>query len=335
MTDWRDHLADAERDRLSRAAMPRWTNPMLATLTDERFSSPDWIYERKLDGERCLVFRQKSRIRMLSRNRKSLNQTYPELLDELSDQPHRHYIVDGEIVAFDGSVTSFSRLQGRMGIKDADKARATGIKVYFYLFDLLYLDEYDTGDLTLRARKTLLRREFDFSEHLRYTAHRNEDGETFYESACRKGWEGVIAKRATSGYAHARSSDWVKFKCVNRQELLIVGYTDPKGERKGFGALLVGYYEDEALCYAGKVGTGFDEDTLESLSAKLEKLQRDECPCADPPGQTGGGVHWVAPRLVAEIGFTEWTSDGRLRHPRYLGLRTDKSARDVTREEAH
>jgi len=333
MTDWQDRLDAQQRKALRRTRIPDWTQPMLATLTEERFSSPDWIFERKLDGERCLVFRRKRRLQLCSRNRQHLNATYPELVEALAGQSPEHYIVDGEIVAFEANTTSFSRLQGRIGIHDPDQARASGIKVWLYLFDLLYLDRYDTTGLELRTRKQLLRTRFDFSGPLRFAVHRNGNGEQFYRSACRKGWEGVIAKRADSPYRHSRSRHWLKFKCVNRQELVIGGYTDPGGSRSGFGALLLGYYEGDALCYAGKVGTGFDSETLRSLGRRLAALERRTCPYAETPAAAGSGVHWVRPELVAEIGFTEWTTDRRLRHPRYLGLRDDKPAHRVVREE--
>lgn len=331
MGDWRNDLEDEERKLLRKESMPRWTSPMLATLTDDRFSSPDWVFERKLDGVRCLVFRRKSRLRILSRNRNALDDTYPELVDPLLAQSEDHYIVDGEIVTFEGNVTSFSRLQGRMGIKDPDEARQSGIEIYLYLFDLLFLGSYDLSRLPLRRRKELLRRRFDFTDPLRFTIHRNEHGEKLYEKACRSGWEGLIAKRADSSYVHGRSRDWLKFKCVNRQELVVGGYTDPKGSRTGFGALLLGYYDGGTLRYAGKVGTGFDEERLRSLANELEALEQDECPYAEEP-RAGSGVHWVRPKLVAEVGFTEWTNDGRLRHPRFIGLRRDKSPREVVRE---
>lgn len=305
---------------------------MLATLTDERFSSPEWFFERKLDGERCLVFRRKSRVHLLSRNRQDLNNTYPELVEALGRQPCQHFIADGEIVAFERNLTSFSRLQGRIGIKDADEARKSGIKVYLYLFDLIYLDDRDLSALPLRTRKGLLRSQFEFSDPLRFSSHRNEKGEAMYRQACKKGWEGVIAKRADSPYVHSRSHHWLKFKCVNQQELVIAGFTDPGGNRKGFGALLLGYYEQDTLRYAGKVGTGFNERILETLSGKLTALERKSCPYAIEPEDAGSAVHWVRPKLVAEIGFTEWTDAGRLRHPRYLGLREDKAAEDVVRE---
>ena len=330
MEEWRSQLDETETERLKQASMPDWTAPMLATLTDERFSSPDWLYERKLDGERCLVFRDADGARLLSRNKKELNDTYPELIEPLENACDRPFIADGEIVAFDGNVTSFSRLQQRIGITDPEEARATGVAVVLYLFDLLYLDDSLVDELPLRRRKAILRSQLAFDDPLRFTAHRNEDGETFFDEACRKGWEGLIAKRADAPYHHSRSRDWLKFKCVNQQELVIVGFTDPQGERHGFGALLLGYYEDDELRYAGKVGTGFDDETLTNLHAKLEKRERETSPLADAPEDDS--IHWVRPELVAEIGFTEWTGDGRLRHPRFLGLRDDKPATQVHRE---
>jgi len=326
-------LAEAAREKLQREGMPDWTAPMLATLTDDHFSSEDWIYERKLDGERCLVFRDGRGVRILSRNKKKLNDTYPELIDALEDAGPERFIADGEIVAFDGKVTSFSRLQQRIGISDPDEARATGIGVWLYLFDLIYLDRYLLDELPLRSRKGLLRDAFDFGGHLRYTRHRNTEGEAYYEEACRKGWEGVIAKKADGRYVHSRSRDWLKFKCVNRQELVIGGYTDPKGSRKGFGALLVGYYEDDELRYAGKVGTGFDDETLEDLHGRMQDIERDEPAFDDEVREKN--AHWVKPELVGEFGFTEWTDDGKLRHPRYIGLREDKPAKKVRRERPH
>ncbi|MGD9388584.1 MAG: non-homologous end-joining DNA ligase [Gammaproteobacteria bacterium] len=313
--------------------MPDWTAPMLATLTKKRFSSPDWIYERKLDGERCLAFRKGRSTRLLSRNQRNLGDTYPELVEALEEQVPSGAILDGEIVAFEGEVTSFARLQQRLGITDPDEARESGVSVYLYLFDILHLGGYDVTALPLRTRKSLLRKWVQFADPLRFTAHRNESGEDYYAEACKKGWEGVIAKRADSPYVHHRSTDWLKFKCVNQQELVIGGYTEPKGSRIGFGALLLGYYEDDELRYAGKVGTGFDDDLLKSLSQRLSSLERKSCPFASEPTGAKQGVHWVTPKLVGEIAFTEWTSDNRLRHPRFLGMRRDKPASKVVREE--
>lgn len=331
MSDLFDQLSEESRKKLRKTTQPKWTAPMLATLTEKRFSDERWIFERKLDGERCLAFRNGSTTRLLSRNRKNLNDTYPELVDALAGQSRDDFIVDGEIVAFEGSVTSFERLQQRMGIHDADEARRSNVAVYFYIFDLLHVDGHDTTKLPLRDRKALLRQALTFEKRLRFTAHRNTEGEKFYKQACQKRWEGVIAKDAQSAYVHARSSKWLKFKCVNQQEFVIGGYTDPQGERTHFGAIVIGYYDDGDLVCAGKVGTGFDDELLKSLGRKMEARQRESSPF-DGGTTPGGAVHWIRPDLVGEVAFTEWTRDGQLRHPRFLGLRRDKNAKDVVRE---
>jgi bifunctional non-homologous end joining protein LigD len=311
--------------------VPDWRSPTLATLTDKRFSDPQWIFERKFDGMRCLAFRDGDRVRLLSRNRQRLNGTYPELVDALAAQHTTRFVVDGEVVAFEGRRTSFARLQGRLGITDPDVARASRIPVFYYLFDLLHLDGLCTTDLPLVWRKRLLRNAIDFTDPLRYAPHRVEDGIAAYQAACSRGDEGVIAKRADSTYAGRRSPDWLKFKCVRDQEFVVGGYTSPKGSRVELGALLLGYHEGRDLVYAGKVGTGFDEATLHSLHKRLSPIEQDA-----PPFTRGlvreKSAHWVRPELVAQIGFTEWTRDGKLRHPRYQGLRIDKDPRDVVRE---
>ncbi len=330
MTDAFAHLKPSERDRLTRRSQPDWTAPMLARLTDRRFSDPDWIFERKFDGERALGFRAGDRVRLLTRNRNDVGDTYPELVAALADQRCADIIVDGEIVAFEGALTSFSRLQQRMQIKDADAARSSDVAVYWYLFDLLHLDGHDVTALPLRTRKSLLKQALDFDDPLRFSPHRNAEGEAYYRAACDKGWEGIIAKRAGAPYRHSRSSDWLKFKCVRGQELVIGGFTAPQGSRKGFGALLVGYYDGDALRYAGKVGTGYDDATLVRLHDRLAGMTRATSPFADEVDEAD--VTWVRPELVGAFGFTEWTDAGKLRHPRFLGLRRDKDARDVVRE---
>jgi bifunctional non-homologous end joining protein LigD len=308
----------------------RWSSPMLATLSGRPFSSPDWVYERKLDGVRAIGVRAGRSAQLYSRSRQRLDRTYPEIVDGLRRQPATDFAVDGEVVAFDGAVTSFARLQGRMQVTDPAQARRSGIPVFYYLFDVLHASGRDVTQLPLRKRKAVLRQLVDFGDPLRFSSHRNTDGERFYEEACRKGWEGLIAKRADSRYVHTRSTAWLKLKCSQRQEFVIGGYTDPQGARHGFGALLVGYYEDGRLRYAGKIGTGFDARALRDLSRRFRRLEQAEQPFA---GRVpAGGVHWVRPELVCEAAFTEWTRDGRLRHPRFLGLRRDKRPRDVVRE---
>jgi DNA ligase D-like protein (predicted ligase) len=312
-------------------AVPTWSSPTLATLTDERFSDQDWIFERKLDGVRCLAFRDGRNARLLSRNRQSLNGTYPEVVDALGAQKCTKFVVDGEIVAFEGRRTSFARLQGRLGITDPDAAVASGIRVFYYLFDLIHLDGGSTTELALTQRKRLLRKSFRFDDPLRYTTHRVKDGEAAYEAACRRGDEGVIAKLADAPYEGRRSPHWLKFKCSRDQEFVVVGYTAPKGSRVGLGALLLGYHDGDELVYAGKVGTGFDTATLRSLHKRLSPKEADSSTISR--GRVNvPGAHWVRPTLVAQVAFSEWTRDGKLRHPRYVGLRTDKNADDVVRE---
>jgi DNA ligase D-like protein (predicted ligase) len=313
--------------------MPDFIAPMLATLTDDRFSDENWLFERKWDGVRCLAFRTAAgRVWMRSRNDQPQERTYPEIADAISTQCDVAAIIDGEVVAFEGRRTSFERLQGRMGLTDPDAARATGITVYYYVFDVLHLDGHDTRNLPLRDRKRLLRDAVRFADPLRFTTHRNTAGEDEYRKACERGDEGVIAKRADSPYRSGRSGDWLKFKCVRDQELVIGGYTAPKGSRVAFGALLVGYFDGDDFVFAGKVGTGFSTATLRDLHARLRRIEQDASPFIRGRIRERD-VHWVAPELVAQIGFTEWTRDGLLRHPRYTGLRTDKAAREVVREQ--
>jgi bifunctional non-homologous end joining protein LigD len=324
-----DILSEAERSKLRRAAPPQSAEPMKAKLTDERFSDPGWVFERKLDGIRAVAHRHGRAVRLVSRTGKDLR-SYPELAEALASQPSQDFVADGEIVAFEGPRTSFERLQGRMQVQDPRLARLSGIEVFLYLFDLTYLDGHDLAELPLRARKALLREALAFDDPIRYAEHLDEHGEELFREACAQGWEGLIAKRAESRYVRARNGDWLKFKCAREQELVIGGFTPPKGSRKHFGALLVGYYEDGKLRYAGKVGTGFSDEALADLGARLFKLETGESPFARDglPRE----ARWVEPKLVGQFGFAEWTRDGKLRHPRYRGLRDDKRPREVVRE---
>jgi bifunctional non-homologous end joining protein LigD len=297
--------------------------PMKAVLAGTPFSDPDWIFERKLDGIRCLAIRDGSGVSLMSRTARRMNDQFPELVEALEREPSRDFILDGEIVAFEGGVTSFARLQQR--------AREH-VPVFLYVFDLPRHEGEDLRDLPLRERKARLRRALDFTGPVRFNPHRNgERGEELYREACAKGLEGVIAKRADSPYGGGRSRDWLKLKCHAEQELVIGGFTAPKGSRTEFGALLVGYNDNGALRYAGKVGTGFDQATLRSLGERMRKLERPDSPF-EPFKPVPPGTRWVRPELVAQVGFAEWTRDGRLRHPRYIGLRDDKPAREVVRE---
>jgi len=316
-------LTAGERELAPATPAPRTADAMRAVLTDERFSDPNWIFERKLDGIRCIAIRNGATVTLLSRNDLSQDERYPELVEALGAERCEQFAVDGEVVAFDWSETSIAKLAQR---------GQHYVPVFYYVFDVVWLEGHDVRPLPLRTRKRLLKNALEFHGNVRWTQHRNRDGEKFFVEACRKGWEGLIAKRADSPYVTTRSKDWLKFKCEHGQELVVGGYTEPRGSRVEFGALLLGYYRDERLEYAGKVGSGFDTETLHELGAQLRRLNREGPPFADPKAIKERGVTWVEPKLVAQIGFTEWTRDGRLRHPRFQGLRDDKSASEVVRE---
>jgi len=312
--------------------MTTWFEPELATLTRDRFSDPAWMYERKFDGERCLTYRTGGKVALMTRNQIDVSGTYPELRDALSAESSPDFVVDGEIVAFDKDATSFGLLQQRLGVRDPGPELLRRVPVIYYLFDVLAADGRDVRPLPLRERKPVLSELLAFADPIRLTEHRDGNGEPFWDRACKQGWEGLIAKRADSPYLAGRTKDWLKFKCVSGQEFVIGGYTDPRGSRAGFGALLVGYYDGQGrLISAGKVGTGFTEATLASLSESLRRIERDSSPFQ--AGATPrSGVHWVEPTMVAQIGFSEWTTAGQLRHPRFEGLRRDKDPASVVRE---
>jgi DNA ligase D-like protein (predicted ligase) len=303
-------------------------------LATQAFSDPAWVFEAKLDGQRSLLWTRRSTVRLITRNEKDRTSHYPDLVEALQRYDAAPLIADGEIVAFRGDVTSFSRLQERMQNARPSAAQVAAVPVFFYLFDLIWFDGYDLSALPLLARKSVLRRAIDFEDPIRFSEHLDEEGEVAFRAACEKGWEGLIAKRASSPYTHARSKDWLKFKCVNEQEFVVLGWTDPHGARSGLGALLVGYREDGELRFGGKVGTGFNERELAMLLGRLAPLEQSAPSVTDTKGLPPRGVHWVRPELVAQVGFGEWTSDGKLRHPRYLGLRDDKRAELVVRERA-
>lgn len=328
-TDPLDLLDDDARAGLP-ASGRAWVDPQLATLTDRRFSDPAWLYERKLDGVRVLARVRDGVVTLRSRNGNDVTGGYPEVVRALAAHAGGDLLVDGEVVAFERGRTSFSRLQARIHLRDARRIEATGVAVSYYVFDLLQASGRDLTRLPLRTRKRLLRRALDWRDPLRFSVHRNETGEQLYAHACRHGWEGVIAKRASSRYRSGRSDDWLKLKCEASQELVVGGFTEPQGSRTHLGALLVGYHDGTGLRYAGKVGTGFTDRVLRDLRGRLDALTRDRSPFTDDVREPG--ARWVRPELVAQIGFTEWTRTNRLRHPRFEGLRDDKRAADVVRE---
>ncbi len=334
---------DAVRKMVQRP-QPANLSPMLSVLAGTKAPPAEklegWLFEPKLDGQRCISLRKGGVVRLLSRNGKNLNGNYPELLPVLLEQPAKDFIVDGEVVSFKKGRPSFEQLQPRMQISDPQKSLHSGIKVFYYIFDLLYMEGRDLMALPLWIRKGMLKNTFSWGGLLLYTGH-SMDGQALFRRQCRKGMEGIMAKRAQSPYVQRRSSDWQKFKCAASQEFIICGYTDSSGKRpcgKGrswalFGALLLGYYEGGSLAYCGKVGTGFDERTKKDLYGKLSTLATDTSPLtAASVMALQKGVHWVRPRLVCEIAFSEWTRDGLLRHPSFKGLRYDKRPEEVRKE---
>ncbi|HEX5401347.1 MAG TPA: non-homologous end-joining DNA ligase [Pseudonocardiaceae bacterium] len=330
MTKAKGLLDTAAAAALRPAGDAGFRKPMLATLTDRRFSSPAWLFERKLDGVRAIVCADGGPPHLWSRTERAMDTNYPELVAALAEQAPGRFVADGEIVAFERGRTSFLKLQNRIHLEHPTAEDIAAVPLHLYLFDLLVIGDVDVTGVPLRDRKRLLRQTFDFGGPIRLSTHRNGDGEEYLKQACQRGWEGLIAKRADAPYRSGRSADWLKFKCESGQEFVIGGFTDPAGTRTGFGALLIGYHDRGALRYAGKVGTGFDTATLHSLRARLDELTRPASPFVDGAGERR--AHWVSPELVAQVGFAEWTHDGRLRHPRFLGLRTDKPAADVIRE---
>ena len=326
-------LAKTAPGALRYRTQPSWIPPMLATLTESLPTEGKWVYEPKLDGVRALIYGTGGAVRIFSRNRKPLNGAYPELVEALETAIRGDAVLDGEIVAFDErGETSFARLQQRMQLRDPVRARRSQVPIYLYLFDCLFYEGVDLTGLPLVDRKAVLRDVVWFDDPIRFTPHRTTGSAAMLRDACARGAEGILAKRADSRYLSARSTDWLKLKCVRQQEFVIGGYTAPQGSRERLGALLVGYYDGKALRYAGKVGTGYDRRTLEHLHQRLVPLHRSASPFSEGPAPAGD-IQWVTPKLVGQIGFSEWTSAGLLRHPRFLGLRDDKAAREVRRED--
>ena len=304
---------------------------MLATLTDRRDFGGDWLLERKFDGERCVARKRDGDVRLESRTGKDLTATYPEVGDALVTQGAREFLLDGEVVAYEGEQTSFSRLQQRLGVTAPSPARVAAYPVVYCVFDLLEIDGEVMTHRPLVERRVSLTSAIRPGPALQLSEAWRDDSQRRFAEACRSGWEGLIAKRTDAPYVAGRSKNWLKLKCVWEQEFVIGGYTDPAGSRTDFGALLVGYHEDGRLRYAGKVGTGYTAARLRDLGTRLRSLETSKPPFMDAR-PIPRGTHWTRPELVAQIGFAEWTNDGRLRQPRFLGLRDDKRPAEVTRE---
>jgi DNA ligase D-like protein (predicted ligase) len=304
---------------------------MLATLSDRRDFGEDWLLERKFDGERCVARKESDVVRLESRTGKDLSATYPEVRSAVAAQRARKLVLDGEVVAFEGKQTSFGRLQQRLGVGSPSAELVAEFPVVYCVFDLLDFDGDDLKGRPLIERRARLTKAVRTRTALQVSEAWRGDSQRRFAKACRSGWEGLIAKHADAPYSGGRSRDWLKLKCAWEQELVIGGFTDPGGTRVEFGALLVGYYDQGRLRYAGKVGTGYSAATLRELGARLRKLETPESPFVDAR-PVPRGAHWTRPELVAQIAFAEWTREGRLRQPRFLGLRDDKRAKEVVRE---
>jgi bifunctional non-homologous end joining protein LigD len=312
----------------AKAALPRRFAPQLATPVTRPPEGPGWIYEPKLDGYRLLCRVENGAATLLTRRGLDWTERFDAIATALRDLPCRAALIDGEAVVYDShGVTSFQRLQNSL--------TGGAAPIALVAFDLLHLDGFDLARVPLTERKRALEQLLAGAPAaLRYGEHVSGSGAAFFAEACRLGLEGIVAKRGDAPYRQERTKGWLKVKCLKRQEFVIVGFTDPAGSRSGFGALLVATRASARapLRFAGKVGTGFDERTLKSLHAKLEKLERRTPPVESTAGVQKRGVHWVEPKLVAEIAFTEWTDDERLRHPTFQGVREDKPAREVVEE---
>ncbi|HSQ14481.1 MAG TPA: DNA ligase D, partial [Candidatus Deferrimicrobium sp.] len=313
-----------------KAALPEFITPQLATATQTSPAGDGWIHEVKYDGYRILARIDAGVVRLYSRNRNDWTKKFPDIARALADLPLENGWLDGEIVILDDKGrSSFQALQNALS------AVNTGQTIY-YAFDLPYLNGYDLRRVHLEERKALLKRLIPDSGILRYSEHFHVEGAKFIVEVWGLGLEGMVSKRRDSTYEGTRGNAWLKLKCARQQEFVIGGFTDPEGSRHGFGALLLGVYDREGkLRYAGKVGTGFDQALLVKMRRALDGLIQDSPPFINPPqGAEARRAHWVKPELVAQVTFTEWTHDAIVRNASFQGLRDDKRAQDVVREES-
>ncbi len=324
------------------SAKPRFIEPMKGKLVEKPPATGDWIYELKFDGIRLIAVKRDKKVSLFSRNQNDLSARFRDIVEAIKNLPARECVIDGEVVALDDTGrSSFQLLQ-------AHEMEGRKSPIYFYAFDLLQLDGKRLIGLPLEERKNVLEKLCaGAGDPIRYSGAIGSDGDAkrLLEEVKRRGLEGIIGKQRNSVYEPGRRSGaWIKLKCVNEQEFVIGGYTPPQGARKYFGALLVGYYDNDKLRFAGKVGTGFTGKSLSMLHKKFQKEARPDCPFVDLPSKQNGQwvqgitpsmmkkMHWVNPKFVAQIKFAEWTRDGKLRAPVFLGLREDKKPADVVRE---
>lgn len=282
--------------------LPEWIEPMAATLTQERFSGPEWSFEQKFDGIRLIAFKNGRDVGLFSRNH--LPQNVPAVSQAVAKLKHEQLILDGEITSGGGPLT-------------------------YHVFDIMWIDGHETMSLPLEERRALLG-QLKLTAPLRRVVEL--DNESAWERAQAEGWEGVIAKLRGSTYEQRRSRNWLKMKCELAQEFVVGGFTDPQGKRIGLGALLVGYYDGEDFVFAGKIGTGFNTKLLVDLRAQLDRIEIEKPPFTRAVGLPRLRAHWVGPQIVVQVGFIQWTKHNKLRHPRLLGVRQDKDPRHVVRE---
>ena len=303
--------------------------PQLATLVAEPPSGDEWFHEIKFDGYRIGARVRKDTVALYTRNGNDWTTAFPEIAEAVKRLGLDDALIDGEVsvVLADGR-TSFQALQ--------NSSRADRGTLVYFVFDLLRLDGPRIAALPLEERKARLKKLVGSRKtgRIRFSEHVVGHGDAFFAQACRHGLEGIVSKSRDLPYRAGRHGGWLKTKCVQRQEFVIGGFTDPEGARAGLGALLIGYYEGDHLVFSGKVGTGFTYKVAMDLRARLDRLEQKTCPFTPPPpGALGRSAHWVKPQLVCEVVFTEWTSDGKIRHPSFQGLRADKKPKDVIREQ--
>jgi bifunctional non-homologous end joining protein LigD len=308
--------------------MPTIIKPMLATLVDDPFSDPEWIFETKWDGFRSVCFIKNGQARFVSRNQIEMTPQYPELSEVPQQIDAKEAILDGEIVALDkDGMPKFQLLQNKLRIRSGSYAHASKAQIVYFVFDLLYVDGFDLMNCPVVERKAKLAEILRPANFIKLSDHIETDGEEFFRHIEKFHLEGMIAKRAASKYVQKRTSDWLKVKTVRRSEVVIGGYTEPRGARSHFGSLVVGLYRGKDLIYVAHTGGGFNEQTLTKLYKLMQPLKTSASPFKDKP-KTNEPVQWVKPKLVAEIKFSEWTADEKMRQPIFLGLREDKKPTD-------
>ncbi|MGH9338021.1 MAG: non-homologous end-joining DNA ligase [Acidobacteriota bacterium] len=310
--------------------------PMLTTLTSKVPEGNAWAYELKYDGVRAIASKKGAEMSLYSRNFNPLEGQFPEVLEELREIPSNHFTLDGEITALDEQGRSrFQLIQPRLGRSDPRQVQQLREKVpaYFFVFDLLACEGYDLRAVPLSERKRILKALLPETPHIRYTEDIRENGKKFLELACGRGLEGIIAKDVNSKYESIRSQAWFKIKCIQNETFVIGGFTRPTGSRKHFGAVVLGLFQDSDLVFVGKSGSGFNQKSLNEMYAELKKRQRKTSPFKEIPREVEREVKgWVKPDLVAEVKFSEWTNDGRLRAPIFMGLRPDVDAKECCAE---